>query len=261
MKPEAPEREHPAQRRRRRLAESVRLPRLSGKASAAWLVACFALTAVLVPMAVRRPLWVDFEIVLAVWWVLWAGFLTRLLYLGVQVSDDHNLAGPRRWFTGSGRPARGGGSWTDWVDWFPAGDGEGCLWALGIVLALFVLGFFVLGFAAWFLVEVALPLLAFVLYLVARGMLARAVNDRHHCRGSLVRSWGYGVLWATAYTAPVTGLVWGIHRLHAPQPAPRAAAPAPALGAADPPDRILHEGRAGRCACSISTASAASAAT
>jgi hypothetical protein len=255
MKPETPEREPPA-KRRRRLIESIRLPQVSGKASAAWLVACFVLTAVLIPMAVRRPLWVDFEIVLAVWWVLWAGLLTRLLYLGVQVSDDHKLAGPRRWFSKDAQPARGGGSRTDWVDWFPSGDGEGCLWAVGIVVALFLL-----GFAAWFLVEVALPLIAFVLYLVARGMLAHGVNDRHHCRGSLARSLGYGVLWATVYTAPVAGLVWSVHRLHGPQPAPRAITPTPSLGAACPLDRILHEGRVGRCACSISTASAALAAT
>jgi hypothetical protein len=49
------------------LAKRVRLARLSGKASAVWLVVCFGLTAVLVPMALRLPLWLDFEIVLAVW--------------------------------------------------------------------------------------------------------------------------------------------------------------------------------------------------
>ena len=47
------------------LAKRVRLPRLSGKASAAWLVVCFGLTAVLIPMVLRLPRWVEFEIVLA----------------------------------------------------------------------------------------------------------------------------------------------------------------------------------------------------
>ena len=39
--------------RRPSLAKRVRLPRLSGKASAAWLVVCFVLTAVLIPIALR----------------------------------------------------------------------------------------------------------------------------------------------------------------------------------------------------------------
>jgi hypothetical protein len=30
--------------------------------------------------------------------------------------------------------------------------------------------------------------LLFLLYFVARGMLARVVNDRHHCRGRLGRA-------------------------------------------------------------------------
>ena len=51
--------------RRASLAKRVRLPRLSGKASAAWLFVCFGLTAALIPMVLRLPRWVEFEIVLA----------------------------------------------------------------------------------------------------------------------------------------------------------------------------------------------------
>jgi hypothetical protein len=39
---------------RRRLARTARLPLLSGKVSALVLVACFALTAVLIPMALQK---------------------------------------------------------------------------------------------------------------------------------------------------------------------------------------------------------------
>ena len=44
------------------LTKRVRLPRLSGKVSAAWLVLCFALTALLIPMALRLPRWLIFPI-------------------------------------------------------------------------------------------------------------------------------------------------------------------------------------------------------
>ena len=80
------------------LAKRVRLPRLSGRASAAWLVVCFVLTAVLIPMALRLPRWVEFEIVLAAWWAIWLAVLTRLLYAGQRVADDHQMREPRNWF-------------------------------------------------------------------------------------------------------------------------------------------------------------------
>jgi len=49
------------------VSKHVRLPRLSGKASAAWLVICFLLTAVLIPMALNLPQWIKFEMVLGAW--------------------------------------------------------------------------------------------------------------------------------------------------------------------------------------------------
>ena len=49
-----------------------RLRRVSGKVAAAWLVICLFVTAVLIPMALRTPrLWIEFEIVLLVWWISW----------------------------------------------------------------------------------------------------------------------------------------------------------------------------------------------
>jgi hypothetical protein len=181
-------------RRRRELIEAIRLPHVSGKASAAWLLACFALTAALVPMAVRLPLWIDFEIVLAGWWVIWAAVLARLLYLGRAVSDDHRLGEPRRW-SGLG----------DWP--FPEipFDLEGCAWALVLVA---------LVGAAWIVVEVAVPLVAFLLYCLVGGMLAQILNYDHRCQGRLGRALGRGVLWATVYTAPLAVVVWLVHRIH-----------------------------------------------
>src|SRR2546423_12073193 len=73
------------------LSARIRLPMVSGKASAAALLACLALTALLVPMTVHEPIWIDVEFVLMGWWFLWTGALAYLLYTGQRVSDDHQL--------------------------------------------------------------------------------------------------------------------------------------------------------------------------
>ncbi|MFO0843469.1 MAG: hypothetical protein U0797_13890 [Gemmataceae bacterium] len=183
------------------------LPTLSGKASAFWLAVCFVLTALLIPMALRLPRWVEAEIVLGVWWAIWFGVLTRMLHVGWRVSDDHALPPPRNWFSGwrgfSESSGSGGWALADGV------DDEGCLWALAALLA-----FVLLLFVAWFLIEIAVPVLLFLLYFVTRGMLARVTKDPHRCQGHLPRSLGWAFVWATLYTAPLALAVWAVHFLH-----------------------------------------------
>jgi hypothetical protein len=202
----------PETRNRRLIPRVVRLPRLSGKASAAWLIVCFVLTAALIPRVLRLPLWIDFEIVLAVWWAVWLLLLTRLLYVGQRVTHDLTLKEPRWWFGDPAAPSRSSsnGSWWDGFFWGSLfGDSEavavGCLIVIGLVVLL--------G-AVWFLIEVAIPMTAFLLYFVVRGMLAQVVNDRHHCRGRLMRSLAVAFLWATVYTAPLAGAVWFVHYVY-----------------------------------------------
>src|SRR5438105_2956122 len=84
--------------KQRWVAKYVRLPRLSGKASAAWLVLFFVLTGVLIPMSLALPQWIEFEIVLVSWWLLWFGVLARFLFTGQRVTDDHQMREPRKWF-------------------------------------------------------------------------------------------------------------------------------------------------------------------
>jgi len=198
------------------LAKRVRLPRLSGKASAAWLVVCFGLTAVLIPMVFRLPRWVEFEIVLALWWAVWLAVLTRLLYTGQRVADDHQMREPRNWFASDKSKQKEqkkdvDRSWWDGLFFLGelAGDSEavaiGCLIVIGLVL---------LAGLVWFLIEVAIPLVLFLLYFVTRGMLARVVNDRHRCRGQLGRALAWGFVWATLYTAPVAAAVWFVHYVY-----------------------------------------------
>lgn len=211
-----------------RLQERRRL-RLSGKAASFGLIMAFLITAILIPRVLRLPAWIDYEIVLCVWWGIWLAVLTTLLYHGKRVADDHQLPPPRNWLNWSGKqdpaskshskkkpaaPQQNSSSsgWSDW-NWFgPTVDAEGCLWVVGAIVA-----FVVLVFALWFLIEVAVPLLLFLLYLVPRGMLSHVINDRHHCKGRLGRSLGWALIWATLYTAPLAGTVWWVHFLLAPE--------------------------------------------
>jgi hypothetical protein len=199
----------------------VRLARLSGKATAAWLVGFFLLIGFLIPTVVGLPLWLDFEIVLAGWWLVWLAVLTRLLYIGQRVADDHQLGAPRNWLGTSKtedkakkdpldirkpEASSSTGSWWYWLDFSGPADAEGCAAILAIIV-----GAVVLFGLIWFLVEIAIPVIVFVLYLVVRGMLAHVINDRHHCRGKLGRAMAWAFVWATVYMAPLAGVVCFAH--------------------------------------------------
>jgi hypothetical protein len=196
------------------LARRAVLPLVSGKTSAALLGVCFLLTALIIlPLAKRVPAWIDVEIVLGLWWAIWVVALTAVLKSGQRVSDDHALPPPRNWLgvfnRGGSRPLSSGGSGWSWLD-FSFVDAEGCLILLGIILA------FVALFAGlWLMIELIIPGLAFVAYLLIRGMLARAANDAHGCEGSLPRALLWGTLWATLYTAPLAILVRVVHLVYA----------------------------------------------
>lgn len=194
---------------RPRLLQRARLPLVSGKASAAILLLCLGATALwIVPLARRFSPWIDVEIVLGLWWIVWAVTLVRLLYSGRRLSDDHTLSAPRSWFS-TGKSSSSSSAW----DWFSIPlEGcavEGCATALAVV-AVIALALFGL----WLMIEVVIPTLAFVMYFLVRGMLARVANDEHHCEGDLLRSVGWGGLWATVYIAPLAVLVWLVHLFH-----------------------------------------------
>jgi hypothetical protein len=257
--------------RRPKLKERVRLPSVSGKTSAVGLVVCFAVTALLIPMAAHAQPWIRFEIVLAVWWCIWAALLTTLLFGGRLVDHDYDdtlsifgrksggadaghIAGKSKTAskkdssrrrdqsagedeslaaggsenranaadatgTKSKKKPSSGSSW-GWDPWssalYHSGGWEFLIWLLAPI---------VLFLAAWFLIEVAIPILAFLMYVIVGGMLQVAVNHRNSCCGSLTRSTYWGIVWATIYTAPLAVLVWMVHSTHASKPAPAAGAP------------------------------------
>jgi hypothetical protein len=205
-------------RKGRRLQTLVRrslcLPRVSGVQSFLVLLLCMGLTALLVPMALKLSTWIKAEIVIAVWWAIWGFALTLFLYNGWLVTHDFQqptFSSPTSREAAGDSYSRG---WWDGFLWgsfpdFSIGDADNPL--LGC-LALLVL-IIVLPFLLVFLVEAAV-LLAFVMYLMIRGMLAQVANSRLRCRGRLGRAVAFGVLWATLYTLPLAGLVWLVHRLH-----------------------------------------------
>lgn len=197
--------EHEAKRaeRRRRLLQVIQLPRISGKAIAAALILCFLMTALLVPVILRKAPWIDAEIIVGTWWLIWVFVLAGMLYQGHKVSDDHQLGEARSWNLGS-----------LFKNWYSSSnpldvvstDSDACVIGCLILAALPLL----VGLV-WVVVEIAIPALIFVAYFMVRGQLAHVVNDKHGCKGSLVRSIPWGTLWATLYTAPLAGLVWFVH--------------------------------------------------
>jgi hypothetical protein len=197
---------------RRRLRDRVRLPMVSGSGSALVLAMCLVVAAlVIVPLAWHLPRWVDAEIVVAVWWLLWIAALAILLHGGQPISDDHEWRPARSWFGNSGRASdTSDGCFWSLADFggvdLGASAGEAC--ATIVVVLLTIVALFI---AAWFVIEVAIPGIAFVTYLLLRGMLARVVNDRHGCAGSWPKAIGWAVVWATLYILPQAALVWVIH--------------------------------------------------
>jgi hypothetical protein len=178
---------------------------VSGKWSALVIALCFLLTAILLPVAAHLPRWVEVELVIGGWWVVWCVAITWMLHRGCEIKDD--VATPdlpagnmRNMSIFQGGNSSGDGRW-----YFPDSleDLQIVVW---IVVAL-ALG---LG-ALWLAVELVIPGLAFLMYALIRSMLTRVVNDRHDCSGSLVRSVSWGTLWATLYTLPIGLAVWAVH--------------------------------------------------
>lgn len=175
-----------------------RVPSFSGKSSAGVLGACFLFAALVFPLTLHLPVWLEVEVVMLAWWAIWTAALSYMLHQGRRISDDH------RWE----RPvSRGGNSWLDGGGWDFSMDGEGILGFLaGLLLFILVL------LALWLLWEFVLPAVALLGYMLVRGMVAHVINDPHDCKDNVGRSLTWGVFWATAYTGPLALLVWAIHR-------------------------------------------------
>jgi hypothetical protein len=196
------------------------LPGISGRWSALVLLGLFIASAVLVPIALHRSLWVEAEVVLALWFLIWTVALTWLGYAGRAVEQDW---GPyRNLWERLGRQGRAPGDRAAEGDpWWSAGwsfpdfgsvdagaGGEGCLMA---IVALLVIA--VAGVVLYFTIGWVVPAVAFALYALVRSILNRVGDHSDETRGDSVRALTRGVLWAAIYTGPLTIVVWAIHAL------------------------------------------------
>jgi hypothetical protein len=190
--------------RLRRVARKL-APPISGALATLVVGSALALTAAIVPAVLHLPRWLEVEAVLVLWWAVWALVFTALLFRGRRIARD--VGELREEPLPEVRERR----WIDWLDWpdatiFDAGDPDGCLLVLGVMLASVVL----YG-AAWIAAELVVPILLLIIYTVLCHALASVANDRHRCEGNLVRASSWGATWAFLYTAPIAALVWLAH--------------------------------------------------
>jgi hypothetical protein len=183
---------------------------VSARRAIALMVLVMAAVAVLVPLPLHRPAWIEAEAVLGVWWAIWAVVLAWMLYVGVGLRDDLATGaedGEGWWY----HLHRLDLSWFAQADWL--GVETGGVWMA--ILVLLLLGVFML--IGVLLVDVVLPLLVPLGYAVVLWMLRRVVqHDQHHHEGrsrNLARSLGLGVWWASVYSAPLALAVVLVHVL------------------------------------------------
>jgi len=174
----------------------------SAKRTVIVLGLCLLFTGVAVPFVLHQAPWVEMEAVLGASWLALTITLAMLLYRGHQLHDDHKMGETKGWNLPNV---------ADGISSLPVGgDAEGCLGAIvGIIVAIMVA--IVAFIVAWFLIELLLPALAYLAYVLLAGAINNVTSDRHGCQGKLGRSIGYGTLWSTVYLAPIATTVWAVH--------------------------------------------------
>lgn len=181
--------------RLRRLARVI-APPLSGQMTVLITVMLMALIAGAIPTLLTLPRWVEWELVMGGWWLVWTGIFTVLLFRGWRIADDMpDLRKGKSPSSGSGKSLLDGiGDLGD-----PGcADPEGCAVAI-----LFLVALAVALMLAWVLVELVLPVVIAAAYWLMVRALTRVANDHHDCEGHFGRAVGWAALWALAYTAPL----------------------------------------------------------
>jgi hypothetical protein len=133
-----------------------------------------------------------------------------MLFTRALIKSDYQYHEPQEWFPKDKQSEPLGSYNSGWWNGFVSGsllsqDDSPLAGCMAILLLIVLLPWII-----WFVVEVAIPGLAFILYFVIRGMLAHVVNDRHRCHRHFGRSMGWGVMWATVYMGPLMLAVWGV---------------------------------------------------
>jgi hypothetical protein len=202
----------------------ARLPGVSGRWSAILLLVLFVAAAIILPLALHRSAWVEAEIVVAAWFVIWTAVLTWLGYSGRAVDEDWGgFQRPRRLFGREGGSSVGRSLPTDALpyvdlsgidlpDFDGGGDGGG-LGCLGVILASAVVIAAVAAIVVllYFTIGYVIPLVALALYTIVRAMLNHVAARGHVTRGDLALSFARGAIWAALYTAPLAVAILLLH--------------------------------------------------
>jgi hypothetical protein len=174
------------------------LPPSAPRVSAVWtviaLLASLVVSALALPRLVSLPRWIEAELVVLCWWMVWSVVLSTLLYRGFRLKDDWVYFAPWDRSTKERTKLSVG----DGCDPGCVGDIEGLL----VVVVLTVL----LG-AAWAFVELVLPFAFLLTYTLVLRALRRVAHDRHGCEARLGPAIGWGMLWAAIYVAPLGGVI------------------------------------------------------
>jgi hypothetical protein len=195
-----------------RRAARIVAPPISGRLAALVVASTLAATAGVLPTLLELPRWIESELVVASWWLVWFVAFAVLLFRGFRLAGDLRIEtedglAPARPETKDGEATARRPRWSrlDLPD-LGAADAEGCAVLVGVALALLVA-----LLLAWLIVELLFPALLLAVYwLILRG-LTRVANDTHGCEGRLFASILWGGIWATLYTAPLAFLVWLAH--------------------------------------------------
>jgi hypothetical protein len=176
-------------------------PPISGAAAALLVLVVLALTAGLIPAVLRFSAFVEWQLTIGAWWLVWSATFGTLLFRGWRVAQDTHAMGTM-WSQGKGcgveMPSLDGCNFGHGCS-----DPEGCLGAIGMLIVAGLALIF-----AWLLVELVLPVIFVAAYwLVVRGLI-RVANDHHGCEGDALKSVAWGAIWALLYTAPLAALVW-----------------------------------------------------
>lgn len=206
-------------RQRVRNASARVAPRVSGAVTAGAVASAFVACAVLFPVALKLPRWVEAEVTLGAWWAVLTGVLAALLHRGYRLRDDMVFVAPwdrlgKDGATPTAKPSSGSSALRGCGDFASCGDGcSGIDGEFAVVLVVGAALIAVLLGAAWVVAEIALPIVLYVGYAVVSRALMRVAHDRHGCEGDLAKSVGWGALWATIYLAPLALLVLVLHRI------------------------------------------------
>lgn len=184
------------------------VPPISSAATVIVILACCAFTALALPALFSMPRWLEIEVVLGAWWLVWAVVLGVLAHRGRPLDRDYSLssespANPDR----APAPPREPPSRWSWLDVLGAvSDLEG--------IVIFVVGAIVITLAiaaTTIVVDFAAPVLFLVAFTGVQAAMRRSLVAKHE--GQALRSAFHGAAWATLYVAPLAVVIGLTHVL------------------------------------------------